>query len=127
MEKILLRTERVRTVPRRFGWVDQRLLDHPDDYLRRCGSRSLALYLVLVLVGDARGMSYYSDKRLSAMLGWTCAKVREARQGLIDADLLAYHCPLYQVLSLRPAKPPEPSGAAAPEEFTRHLKEAGLL
>jgi hypothetical protein len=41
-------------------WIDQRLVR--DGHIARCGPQALALYLLLVTVADAQGLSYYSDK-----------------------------------------------------------------
>jgi hypothetical protein len=55
----LLNPQRCRRVPRQFSWVDQRLVR--DSYIPRCSTQALALYLVLITVADAQGLSYYSD------------------------------------------------------------------
>jgi len=56
--KRLLCPERVRRVPARFSWLDHRLVR--DHHIESCGPEALALYLLLVTVGDAEGLSYYS-------------------------------------------------------------------
>jgi len=57
--KRVLRAERLRRVPTQFSWVDQRLVR--EGHLERCGLDALGLYLVLVTVADAQGLSYYSE------------------------------------------------------------------
>lgn len=96
--KRILRDDRVREVPKGFSWVDHRLVR--DGYVRDCDSESLALYLFLISVSDADGVSYYSDKSISRLLHLTEDHLRRARQTLQDADLVAYDSPLYQVLSI---------------------------
>ena len=96
--KRLLCPERVRRVPQQFSWVDHRLVR--DHHIERCGAEALALYLLLVSVGDAEGLSYYSDRRVAALISLEEAGVREARRRLVAAGLIAYQKPLYQVLSL---------------------------
>jgi len=98
LEKHLLCRDRARKVPEQFSWVDQRLVR--QEHIRRCDCRGLALYLLLVTVGDADGLSYYSDEKAAALLGLGGAELKAARQQLLDADLIAYRRPLYQVLSL---------------------------
>jgi hypothetical protein len=98
--KRLLRPERVRRTPPQFSWVDHRLVR--DHHLERCGPEALALYLFLVIVGDAEGLSYYSEASIARSLSMDAATVRSARAELIQADLLAYRHPLYQVLSIDP-------------------------
>jgi hypothetical protein len=99
--KKLLRPERLRRVPAQFSWLDHRLVR--DNRLAGCGPSALALYLVLVTVADAQGLSYYSEASLARLIGVTPDQVIVARQQLIHADLIAYHKPLYQVLSLEAA------------------------
>lgn len=96
--KQVLCRERLRRVPAQFSWVDQRLVRM--DYIRRCDCRGWALYLVLVTVADAQGLSYYSDGKVAELLSLTPGEVREARQQLLTAGLIAYGPPLYQVLAL---------------------------
>jgi len=87
-------------VPQRFSWIDQRLVR--DDYIARCDPQALALYLLLVTVADAQGLSYYSDKTAARLLSLNEAQLREARCSLLAIGLIAYESPLYQVLSLEP-------------------------
>jgi hypothetical protein len=104
--KRVLCPERLRHVPQRFSWIDQRLVR--DDHLGRCGPQALALYLLLVTVADAQGLSYYSDKTAARLLSLNEAQLREARCSLLAAGLIAYESPLYQVLSLEPTSTREP-------------------
>ena len=56
--------------------------------------------MFLLCVGDAQGLSYYSDRRAAGALGWSIDQLSPARAELIQADLVAYQKPLYQVLEL---------------------------
>jgi len=60
----------------------------------------LALYLVLLTVADAEGLSYYSDTTLERMLNMEHGRLLNSRHQLCQAGLLAYDKPLYQILSL---------------------------
>jgi len=104
--KRLLDADRRRRVPRQFSWIDQRLVR--DGYVGRCTHGALALYLFLVTVCDAEGLSYYAERNLCERLAMSVAALREARSELCRAGLLAYEHPLYQVLDLDPihAGPP---------------------
>jgi len=104
-QKKLLRPERLRQVPAQFSWLDHRLVR--DNRLAACDPSALALYLVLVTVADAQGLSYYSEASLARLIRLTPDQVIGARQQLLAADLIAYQKPLYQVLSLEstPAGP----------------------
>jgi len=89
---------RLRRCPKQFSWVDHRLLRL--GHLRGRSPHALALYLVLVTVGDSDGVSWYGDERLSLELGFSAGAVREVRGELIDAGLIGYDRPFYQVLAL---------------------------
>ena len=58
----LLRPDRLRRVPPSFNGVDHRLIR--DHYIERCDFTALAIYLFLVTVADAQGLSYYCDASL---------------------------------------------------------------
>lgn len=99
--------------------MDQRLVG--DHHIERCDADALALYLFLVTVADAQGLSYYSEAVLARRLSMDGARLRKARDGLLRAGLIAYQPPLYQVLDL--TSPPE---RPEPLSDTRHLKLAQL-
>jgi hypothetical protein len=96
--KRVLCPERVRKVPMQFSWVDHRLVR--DRHIARCDAQALALYLFLVTVADALGLSYYSDASLGRSLSMEPGRLSQARSDLIRAGLIAYQRPLYQVLAL---------------------------
>ena len=98
VRKQVLCEERTRQVPEQFSWVDHRLVR--DGYCQRCPAEALGLYLLLVTVADAEGMSYYSDVSLGRLLQIPVARVGELRAALVRADLVANRAPLYQVLEL---------------------------
>ena len=101
--KRLLCPARARRIPAQFSWVDQRLVR--EGYLERCDCQGLALYLFLVTVADAQGLSYYGDATLARSLSLAPARLRAARADLIRAGLIVYERPLYQVLGLDGAAP----------------------
>lgn len=96
--KHVLRPQRLRQIPASFSWVDHRLVRH--DYLARADHGAWALYLFLVTVADVQGLSYYSDRAIGRHLKMDSVELSVARQQLVQADLLAYQKPLYQVLAL---------------------------
>jgi hypothetical protein len=81
--------------------VDHRLVR--DRHIEACSHPALALYLFIVTVADHEGLSYYSDASLMSRLGMDAQTLDTARQNLIQAGLVAYEDPLYQVLSLEPS------------------------
>jgi hypothetical protein len=96
--KRILCPERLRRVPKAFSWVDHRLVR--DRHISRCSHEALALYLFLVTVADAEGLSYYSDPAVGRLLDMNESMLGAARRNLCRAGLIAYSNPLYQVLSL---------------------------
>jgi replication initiation and membrane attachment protein DnaB len=78
--------------------VDQRLVR--ERYIDRLTHEACALYLFLLTVADAQGLSYYSEHVLCRRLSMTHPALHQARQELIQLGLLAYDHPLYQVLAL---------------------------
>jgi hypothetical protein len=108
--KQVLLPERRRQVPEQFSWVDQALVQ--QHFIDRCDARSAALYLFLVTVSDAQGLSYYGASTLARRLRLSDEEFARARQQLIDLELIAYRSPLYQVLAL-------PGTVAAPRPAPR--------
>ena len=100
--KRVLCPKRLRRVPTQFSWVDQRLVR--ERHIERCDASALALYLLLLTVADAQGLSYYSDGTAGRLLSMTPQRLAQARVDLIRAGLIAYQTPLYQVLSLEPCE-----------------------
>jgi hypothetical protein len=96
--KQIIRPDRLREVPRQFNWIDHRLVR--DRHIRKCGHADLTLYLFLVTVSDYQGLSYYSDRSIQKVLTMDQETLETARNKLIQADLIAFAHPLYQVLSL---------------------------
>jgi hypothetical protein len=82
--------------------VRERIID-------RLSHEACALYLFLVTVADAQGLSYYADRTLSQRLSMSMVQLGQARQTLITQRLLAYRRPLYQVLALETPPPAEVS------------------
>lgn len=127
MQKKILRPDRLRQVPAQFSWIDQRLVR--ENFLRHGQPTAWALYLVLVTVADAQGLSYYSEATLSRLLKVEPLQLARARQQLIAGDLVAYQKPLYQVLALPPAATPLPAARAGQSlsvgEILRRAVEGG--
>lgn len=100
--------DRVRKIPGSFSWIDHRLVR--QRYIESCTHEQSALYLFLVCVADARGLSYYSGKSIIRQLNMDMETLRQARSGLIKNNLIAWQEPIYQVLSLEPRIIPRDSG-----------------
>lgn len=59
-------SERQRQVPAHFSWLDHRLVR--EHYIEKADACAWALYLFLVTVADANGLSYYGEASLSRRL-----------------------------------------------------------
>jgi len=116
--KHVLRPERVRLVPEQFSWIDQALVQR--HFIDRCDVRSAALYLFLVTVADAQGLSYYGTSTIAARLHLSADELGAARQQLMALDLIAYQAPLYHVLSLS-------DGQRVPPRALQLTRRADLL
>jgi len=116
MQKRLLVPSRVRRIPAQFSWIDQRLVR--DHHIEQAACTALALYLFLLTVADAQGLSYYADASVGRQLALSPEQVAAARAGLLRAGLIAYEAPLYQVLALD-APPPAKPMAEAPRSRVR--------
>lgn len=115
----LLDATRLRGRPSRpFCWVDPRLIK--DGHINACqSSHALGLYLILVIVGNQHGVSYYGDQSLSRWLKIERYQLHHARGNLVDAGLIAYNKPYYQVLRLGDPDLPD---EAPPKPTTREPK-----
>ncbi len=102
MKKRILNRSRIRTVHNSFAFIPHRFLT--DGFMKRLGPGELLLYLFLVLVSDAYGLSYYGDKAICRWLKLDASDLKHLRKILMDEDLIVYEAPLYQVLEL-PLKP----------------------
>jgi len=97
-QKHLLVPQRLRRPPASgWSWVDRRVLREHGDYLSR---DAILLYLFLAAVADRHGLSFYSDNTLASRLRLTVPVLAQAREELLERDLIAHQLPLVQVLSL---------------------------
>ena len=119
--KYPLNPHRLRKVPSQFSWVDQRLVR--EQRISDCTVAGAALYLFLITVADAQGLSYFGDASIARYLGMALGDVAAARENLIQADLIAYKKPLYQVLSLD-AAPEKRCAMSAPLSLGDIMKKA---
>jgi hypothetical protein len=99
-----IRADRVRSIDGSFAFVPHRVLR--DGFWASLHRDELLLYLLLALVADRQGMSFYSDERLASMMRLVLDDFLVARAALVRKDLVAYDPTghRYQVLSL-PTQP----------------------
>lgn len=98
IEKRVICPDRIRIVPKQFSWIDHALVR--KKYICGLSHESRALYLFLVTVSDADGLSYYSDSSINRYLRLDGKALTMVRRELCKTGLIAYRSPFYQVLSL---------------------------
>ncbi len=97
--------ERIRRIPAEgFSWVDRRFVR--EGFLEPLPAEAILLYLFLVSVADAEGLSFYADPTISRILKLNPEELSQSRARLLSAELILYEYPLYQILPL-PAKAAE--------------------
>jgi hypothetical protein len=103
--KKILNPERIRRIEGGFGFIPHRLIT--DGFVAALDPHELLLYFFLILVADRNGLSYYAYDSICSFLSMSLDQYVQARNGLIDKDLIAFNGTLFQVLCL-PVKAPEP-------------------
>jgi hypothetical protein len=111
--------ERVRRIDgQSFSFLPHRFLR--EGFFVSLTRDELALYVVLVLAGDRNGVSYYHYDTLCSILEVPLETYLDARNELLQKDLVAYDGTRFQVLSL-PARPVHRTSAPleSREDFER--------
>jgi hypothetical protein len=98
--------QRLRNIQGSFATIEHRFLR--DGFWGSLSHHELLLYFLLVLVSDRHGLSFYAYDKLCSLLQMSLDDYLEARNGLIQKDLIAFDGTIFQVFSLpeRPAWPP---------------------
>ena len=109
IKKKILDPERIRRINGGFSFIPHRFLT--DGFLASLSLRKLLLYLFLIVVSDRHGLSFYSYETICTLLEFTLDQYMEARDGLIEKDLIAFDGTIFQVLEL----PCAPVQSRAPE------------
>jgi len=102
--KKVLAADRIRRINGGFSSIPHRFLT--AGFLASLQQQELMLYVFLVVAADRHGLSYYSYERICSLLHITVEQYIEARDGLLEKDLIAFDGALFQVLSL-PSRPTE--------------------
>lgn len=100
--KKILEPSRLRHIDGGFSFIPHRFLT--DGFLASLTQTELLLYLFLVLVSDRYGLSFYSYDSICSLLQLSADDYMEARDGLMEKDLIAFDGTLFQVLEL-PQRP----------------------
>ncbi len=102
MKKKILRTDRVRRIRGGFSFIPHRFLS--QGFLADLQQKEILLYLFLVIASDRNGLSFYSYDAICTLLELDLDQYINARNSLIDKDLIAFDGTIFQVLDL-PEKP----------------------
>lgn len=89
---------RIRKIEGSFAFIEHRFLQ--DGFLQTLAHQESLLYVFLILAADRIGLSYYGYDKICTLLKLTVDDYIDARDGLIDKDLIAFDGHLFQVLSL---------------------------
>jgi hypothetical protein len=117
--KKIIDVERVRRINGGFGFIPHRFLT--EGFFVSLNKIELLLYFFLILVSDKNGLSYYSYERICEFIDIGLDEYLEARNGLLEKDLIAFEEAIFQVLEL-PPKPKTISGIG--HLISKSLKEA---
>jgi len=121
MNKKILCPERIRNIGGSFAYLEHHFFR--AGFFGSLSDDELRLYLFLVLVADKDGISWYCYDKICSQLRLLLDEYIEARNGLIDKDLIAFDGRVFQVLSL-PSKP-RLANEAKPQRNRR--KNSGLI
>jgi hypothetical protein len=98
IKKIILDPGRVRRIQGGFSFIPHRFLT--DGFLASLDQTEILLYFFLVLASDRNGLSFYSYDAICTFLKITADEYIEARDSLMNKDLIAFDGSLFQVLDL---------------------------
>jgi hypothetical protein len=99
-QKPILVPARLRRPPATgWSWMDRRFVFEHMAHLSR---EAVLLYFFLAAVADKHGLSFYVDGTLATLLRMTLPALIQARNELLDRDLIAHQARFTQVLSLLP-------------------------
>ena len=98
IQKKILNPLRVRAITGSFAYIEHRFLK--NGFFKRLNHKQLLLYFFLVMAADKHGLSYYSYDKICSFMGLTLDDYIDARDQLMENDLIAFDGTLFQVLSL---------------------------
>jgi hypothetical protein len=98
IKKKILNPSRIRRIDGGFSFIPHRFVT--DGFLSSLDQIPLLLYLFLSVVADRDGLSFYGYDSICSLLQLTGDQYVNARNQLIERDLIAFDGTLFQVLSL---------------------------
>ena len=110
IKKRILDPNRLRRIDGGFSFIPHRFLT--DGFLASLEQKEILLYLFLVLASDRHGLSFYGYDAICSLLQLNLDQYSEARDALIQKELIAFDGAIFQVLAL----PPQPIQGSAPKQ-----------
>ena len=98
IKKHILNAQRIRRIDGGFSFIPHRFLT--DGFLSALDPHQLLLYFFLVLAGDRNGLSFYSYDSICSLLQMSMDQYLQARDALIEKDLIDFDGSIFQVLDL---------------------------
>ncbi len=117
IKKKILNASRVRCIKGSFSFIPHRFLT--GGFWVKLDPEELLLYFFLILAGDRNGLSFYSYDKICTLLGIRLDQYIQARDRLLEKDLIAFDGTIYQVLSLPAKSIPAPAGKRYPYRISQ--------
>lgn len=112
-----------------FGWVDRRIIT--AGHLAQMNQVEAVIYLVLCVVADRNGISYYRPETLARLVKQSTDRVLQALEGLASRNFIAADGRFVQVTNLDDRDPPRedrPESPGAPgDEDEPPARVAGTI
>ena len=122
IKKKILEPGRIRRIDGGFSFIPHRFLT--DGFLASLSQRHLLLYLFLIVVSDRHGLSFYSYETICSLLQLSLDQYIQARDGLIEKDLIAFDGTIFQVLELPPCAPIQPKAPEMRADITQLIRQS---
>jgi len=103
IKKRILNPQRIRRIDGGFSFIPHRFLT--GGFVSGLSPDELLLYFFLVLAGDKNGLSFYSYDTICNLLQMQLDTYLQARNALIEYNLLAFDGRIFQVLELPDTAP----------------------
>ena len=124
IKKRILNAKRIRCIDGGFAFIPHRFLT--DGFVTALDPHQLLLYFFLVIATDRNGLSFYSYDSICSLLQMSMDQYLQARNALIEKDLIAFDGTLFQVLDLpktAPASTPPSCASGLDRLIRKTLKE----
>jgi hypothetical protein len=124
IKKHVLNVQRVRRINGGFSFIPHRFLT--DGFLSALDPHQLLLYFFLVLAGDRYGLSFYSYDSICSLLQMSMDQYLQARDALIEKDLIDFNGTIFQVLDLPRVAPTSNSSTKSKSLQLKQLLQSSV-